>query len=191
MLAMAPPYKICTIRKNIEAKAVLVTSLDEFSRHYGFNKKNIILIGTALEVEIGLKATTLGRHRTFIVENNCLGGGDVKVSTINIGSVKFYTPEPLCPDTDGDGEDRAAATTMTTTGDTNIIDPVSIRVFEATVPDPLNDEALRVVVAQSMEKTPGRTLYTMAETGGSMVGPVIAHVIDASTIEMPPPPPLP
>ena len=53
----------------------------------------------------------------------------MKVATINISSVNLYTPEPLRPTTDGDGGDRADAATTTTTGDTTIIDPVSVQVF--------------------------------------------------------------
>ena len=41
----------------------------------------------------------------------------MKVSTINIRSVKVHTMETILPDTDGDGGDRADAATMTTTGD--------------------------------------------------------------------------
>ena len=53
----------------------------------------------------------------------------MKVANINISSVILQTPEPLSPATDGGGEDRAAAATLTNTGDTAITDPVSIRVF--------------------------------------------------------------
>ena len=34
-------------------------------------------------------------------------------------------------------------------------------------------------------------LYPLTDAGGSVVGPVLSHVMDASTVEMPPPPPLP
>ena len=44
----------------------------------------------------------------------------MKVATINIKSVKLHTPEPLRPDTGGDGGERYAAATTTTTGDTTI-----------------------------------------------------------------------
>ena len=42
-----------------------------------------------------------------------------------------------------------------------------------------------------MFETPGRPLSPLTEAGGSVVGGVLAHVMDASTVEMPPPPPLP
>ena len=47
--------------------------------------------------------TALGRHRNFVVAKFDLGGGDMKVSTINIRSIKIHNPEPLRSDTDGDG----------------------------------------------------------------------------------------
>ena len=115
----------------------------------------------------------------------------MKVATINIRSVKIHTPEPPRPSTDGDGGERATAATMTTTGDTTVTDPVSVQVFEAPAPDPLNDEAFTVVVAQPMDKTPGRPISPLTEDGGSVVGGVLAHVMDASTVGMPPPPPFP
>ena len=133
-----------------------ITSLAKYSRHYGSNKKTRILIGTVLEVEIGPKATALGRHRDFVVAKFDLGGGDTKVVTINIKSVKLHTLEPLHPDNYSDGGDRADDDTTTTTGDTTITDPVSVQVFEAPAPDPLNDEAFRVMVAHPMSETPGR-----------------------------------
>ena len=155
------------------------------------NNKTIILVGTVLKVEIGTKVTALGRRRTFVVTRFDLGGQDMKVDTINIRSVKIHTPEPLRPSIgDNDGE-RADTATTTTTGYTNSTDPVSVQVFEAPAPDPLNDEAFRVVVAQSIYETPGRPIYPLAEAGGLMVGGVLYHVMDASTVEMPPPPPLP
>ena len=126
------------------------TKIHECLRGYGANKKTRILVGTVLEVEIGPKATTLGRHRNFVVEKFDLGGGETKVDTINIRSVELHTVEPLCPDTNGGGGDRASATTTTTTGETTITDPVLIQFFEAPAPDPLDDEAFRVVVAQPM-----------------------------------------
>ena len=42
-----------------------------------------------------------------------------------------------------------------------------------------------------MGKTPGRPLSPLTEAGGSVVGGVLDHVMDASTVEIPPPPPLP
>ena len=73
MPAMALPDPRCTIGTNIEANAVIITSLDECSRCCGANKKSIILVGTVLEVEIGPKATTSGRRRTFVVAKFDLG----------------------------------------------------------------------------------------------------------------------
>ena len=78
-------------------------------RRYGANKKTRILVGTVLEVEIGPMATTLGRRRSFVVEKFDLGGGYMKVATINIRSVKLHTPEPLCNSTDDYGGERSAA----------------------------------------------------------------------------------
>ena len=75
-------------------------------------------------MEIGLKAITFGRRRTFFSRKFDLGGGDMKVANINISSGKIHTLEPLRTDTDGDGGERAAATSTTTTGDTTIIDLV-------------------------------------------------------------------
>ena len=80
-----------------------VTSLAECSRSYGANKKTIILVGTVLEVEMGLKMTALGRCRTFVGEKFDLGGGYMKVATINIWSVNLQTPDPPRPATGGDG----------------------------------------------------------------------------------------
>ena len=58
-------------------------------------------------------------------------------------------------------------------------------------PDPLNGEAFKVVVSHPMAKTPGRTLSPLIESGVLVVGGVLSHFMDASTVEMPPPPPLP
>ena len=126
---MAPTDPRCTIGTKIKTKALHVTSLDEFSGRYGANKKTSILVGTVLEVEIGPKVTSLGRRRAFVVVGFDLGGGAMKVATINIRSFKIHTPEPPCPSTGGDGEERSAAATTTTTGDTTVTDPVSIQVF--------------------------------------------------------------
>ena len=165
-LAMAPTDPRCTIKTKIDTKAVHVTSLAKLLRRYGANKKTIILVGTVLEVEIGPKATALGRRRDFVVKKSDLGGGDMKVATINIRSVKLHTQEPLLPDIDVDVGERAAAATTTTTGDTTIIYPVSIQVFEAPAQDPLNDEAFIVVVAHPMEETPIRPLSPSTEAVG-------------------------
>ena len=96
----------------------------------------------------------------------------MKVDTINIKSVKIDTPETLFPDTGGDGGGRATDETMTTTGYTTITDTVSVKVFEAPEPDPLNDESFIVVVAQPMAETPGWTLSSLTESGGSVVGAI-------------------
>ena len=82
---------LCTIGTKIETKAVHVTSLVECSRRYGSNKKKIILVGIFLEVEIGPKATVFGRRRNFVAAKFYLSGGDTKVATINIRSVKIHT----------------------------------------------------------------------------------------------------
>ena len=81
--------------------------------------------------------------------------------------------------------------TTTTTGDTTVKDPFSVQVFEAPSLDPLNDEAFRVMVTQPMAKPPDRTLSPLTEAGGLVVGRILAHVMDASTVEMSPPPPIP
>ena len=141
-----------------------------------------IIVVTVLEVEIGLKATALGRLRTFIAAKFDLGGGDMKVATINIRSVKLHTPGPPRPDIGGDGGYRAAAVTTTNNGDTTVTYPVSVQVFEAPSPDPLNDESFRMVVAQPVSETPVRPLFTLTEPGGSVVGTVLAHVMDAYTV---------
>ena len=97
-------------------------------------------------MEIGPKATTLGRRRTFVVAKFFLGGGETKEASINIRSAKLHTLEPLHPVTDSDGGERAGAATTSTNGDATITDPVSFQVFEAPPPENLNDEAFRVVV---------------------------------------------
>ena len=73
MLVMAPTNPRCTIGTKIDTKAVHVTSLEELSRSYGENKKTGIIVGTVLEVEIGPKATVLGRRSTFFVAKFNLG----------------------------------------------------------------------------------------------------------------------
>ena len=118
---------------------MLVTSRFECSRHCRANKKTRILISTVLEVEIGPKVTTSGRRRNFVAAKLDLGGGDMKVSTINISSVKFHTTEYLRPDTVGDGGERAASSTTTTNRGTTITCQVLIRFFEAPSPETLND----------------------------------------------------
>ena len=117
-------------------------------------------------MEIGPEATTSGSHSDFVVVKFDPGGGDMKVATINTRSVNIHTTEPLIPDTDGDGGERADASTTSTTGDTTITYPVSIRVFEAPEPYPLKDEALRVVVAQPVSETTGWPLSPFIEAGG-------------------------
>ena len=188
---MAPTDPRFTIRTEIETKAMHFTSLDRCLRHYGAKKETIILVGTFLEVEIGLNATALGRRRTFVVARFDLGGGFMKVATINIRSFKIHNPEPPCSSTGGDGGGRAAYVATTYTGYTTVTDPVSVQVFEAPALDPLNDEAFILVVAQPMVKTPVRPLFPLTEASGLVVGGVLAHVMDAYTVEMTPPPPLP
>ena len=85
----------------------------------------------------------------------------------------------------------AAAATTTTTGDTTVTDPVYVQVSEEPAPDPLNDEAFRVVVAQPMPEMPVQSLSPLIESGGLVVRGILSHVMDASTVEMPPPPQLP
>ena len=70
---------------------------------YRDNKKIIILVGTLLEVEIGPKATALGRRKTFVVAKFDLSGGGMKMATINARSVNLHTLEPLRPVNDGYG----------------------------------------------------------------------------------------
>ena len=89
---MAPTDPYCTIRTKIETKVVHVTSLVELLRRYRANKKTRILVGTILEVGIGLKATALGRRMIlFFVKRFDLGGGTMKVDAINIRSVNLHT----------------------------------------------------------------------------------------------------
>ena len=111
----------------------------------------------------------------------------MKVAIIHIRSVKIQTQGPLCNDSDYGG-DRYAAATTTTNGGTTITDPVSIRVFEAPAPDLFNDEAFRVVVAQPISEMPGWIIYPFIDADRSVVGDVLYHVMDASTVEIPPPP---
>ena len=54
-------------------------------------------------MEIEPKAAVFGRLSTFVVVIFDLGGGAMKVATINIWSVKIHTPEPPRPSTGGDG----------------------------------------------------------------------------------------
>ena len=89
---MAPTDPRFTIGNNIETKAVHFTSLSGCLRRYGANKKPIIIVGTVLEVEIGPKANALGRRRTFVVSRFDLGGGSIKLATINIRIFKLQTP---------------------------------------------------------------------------------------------------
>ena len=157
-LAMAPTNPYYTIGTKIKTKAVHVTSLAKCLRRYRANKKARILVDTVLEAEIGPKAAALGRHRRFAISRFDIGGGAIKGATINIWGVKLHTTEPPFPSTGGDSRERADATTTTTTGDTTVTDAVYVQVFEALALDPLNDEAFRVFVAQTMSKTPVRPL---------------------------------
>ena len=142
------------------------TKIHECLRRYGANKKTRILVGTVLEVEIGPKATALGRRRTFVVARSELFGGSMKMATMNSRSIKIHNPEPPRPSTGGNGGERAAASTTITTGDTTVTDPVSVQFFEAPELDPFNDEALIVVVAKPISETPGHPLSPLTEAGG-------------------------
>ena len=104
------------------------------------------------------------------------------MATINIIIDKPQTPEPLCPATDGDGGEKADTVTTTTTRDITITDPEYVQFFKVLAPDHLNNKAFRVVVAQAMAKTPGCPLFPLAEAGGSVVGAVSEHLMDASTV---------
>ena len=115
----------------------------------------------------------------------------MKVVTINIRSVKLHTPEHPLPATGGDGGERADYITTTTTGGTTVTYPVSVQVFEAPEPDHLNYEVFRLVVAQPMAETSVQPLSPLTEARKLVVGDFLAHVMDASTVEMPTPPPLP
>ena len=77
-------------------------------------------------MKIGPKVTVLVRRRNFVVAKFELGGGDTKVFTINIRSVKLHAPEPLRPATDGYVGGRDSADSTTTTGYTTITDPVYV-----------------------------------------------------------------
>ena len=114
----------------------------------------------------------------------------MKVAIINIRSVKLHTMEPIRTATDGDDGEMDASDTMNTNVYTTITYPVSVQFFEASAPDPLNDEAFRVAVVQPMDGTPVQPLSKLIEDGGLVVGNVLAHVMDASTAELPPPPTL-
>ena len=48
-----------------------------------------------------------------------------------------------------------------------------------------------MVVAQPMSEMPGLPLSSLTEADGSVVGGVLAHVMDVSTVEMHPHTPLP
>ena len=139
-------------------------------KRYRANKKAVIIIGTVLEVEIGPKVTTSGMCRTFVISKFDIGGRDMKVANINIRSANIHTPEPLRPDTDREGGDSYFAVTTTPNGDKTITDSVYISVFEVPAPNSLNYEALRVVVPHPMAETPGRRLFPLTESGGSVVG---------------------
>ena len=111
---------------NIYTNSVHVTALLKCLGIYIANKKTVILVGTGLEVEVGPKATALGKRWTFDLEKFDLGGADMKVDTINIRSVKLHTSEPICTATGGDSKYRDNSSITTTNGDTTIIYPVSI-----------------------------------------------------------------
>ena len=100
---MVPANPRCTTGTKIDTKDVHVTSLAKCLMRYRANKKIRILVGTVFEVEIGPKVTTLGRRRDFVVARFDLGGGAMKLATINIRSVKLHTTETTFPSTGGDG----------------------------------------------------------------------------------------
>ena len=102
----------------------------------------------------------MGRRRTFVVAKFDLGKGDMKVATISICSANIHTPEPPRPSNGVDCGEKDDDSNTAATGDTTVTDPVSVQVFEAPAPNPLNDEVFRVVVAQPMAETPGRPLST-------------------------------
>ena len=111
----------------------------------------------------------------------------MKVATINIRSVKLHTTKPPRPSNGGDGGERSAAATTNTTGDKTVTDPVFVQVFEAPVPDPLNDKTFRVLVAQTIVKTSGRLISPLTEASVSVVGgcfspfDVCIYFVDATT----------
>ena len=90
----------------------------------------------------------------------------MKVDTINIKIFKIHTTENLRPATDDNGGERAVADTTTTTGDTTIIDTVTLRLFKAPSPYPLNNEASKVKVAHPMDEMPIRPLSPSTEAVG-------------------------
>ena len=92
MLVISSTDPCCAIGTKVETKSVHVTSLAEFLRCYGANKKTRILVGTVLQVEIGPEVASLGRRMNFVIAKFDLGGGYMKVVTINIRSVKIHTP---------------------------------------------------------------------------------------------------
>ena len=70
-------------------------------------------------------------------------------------------------------------------GDTTGTYPVYVRVLEAPAPDHLVNEAFRLAIAHPMDEMLGRALSPLTEAGGLVVGAVLAHVMDESTVEMP------
>ena len=95
MLAMSPTNPRCTIGTKINTKAVHVTSLSECSRRYGANKKTTIIVVTVLEVEIGPKATALGRRRTFVVARFDLGRGAMKAKKVELQYITVIVTKPV------------------------------------------------------------------------------------------------
>ena len=47
-----------------------------------------------------------------------------------------------------------------------------------------------MVVVHPMDETPVQMISPLTEAGESVVGDAIAHGMDVSTVEMPPPPPI-
>ena len=149
MLAMAPTDPRCTIGTKIETKAVHVTSLDELSRSYGENKKTGIIVGTVLEVEIGPKATVLGRRSTFLLQNSTLAE-ETQRWTQSTSGVSSSTLRNLL-----------VLLLVVMVGRGLMLPPQIIpetqlsqiqylfKLLDALAPDQFNDEAFRVVVVQS------------------------------------------
>ena len=112
-------------------------------------------------METGRKATALSRRKTLVIARFNVSKGYMKVDTFNIRSVKIHTPGPPRPSTGGDGGERDTFVSTTTTGKRTVTDPVSFQFFEAKAPDPLNDEAFRVVLANPTAETPGQPLSSL------------------------------
>ena len=124
----------------------------------GDTERTRILVGTVLEVEIGPKATALGRRMNFFCCNILPWRIIHEGGNHQHKECQPHTTEPPCTSTGGGGGERAAAATTNTTGNTTVTDPVSVQFFEVPETDPLNYEAFRVVVTQPTAEMPGRPL---------------------------------